>query len=369
VRLVEVGLTNVRNYASLAFLPAAGLNLFVGENAQGKSNLLEAIALLAMGKSFRTPREVEVIRDGESLATLHATAEAAAGMVDLRCTMTMQARQSRKVYSVNGHAVRYASYLGRIRIVAFTPEDLRLVNGPPQGRRALLNAALAQESPAYYRALALYTRVLQQKAALLRGDRIDTTLLDIYNERLIATGVQLILARRTFIQRLAEHAESLYHTLAEAAHEELRILYAPHIASEGAGEAEVGAAFVERLRLLQPSEIARRSCLVGPHRDDLQLSIDGHPLHAYGSQGQRRSAILALKLAEYRVLRDRSGEAPILLLDDVLSELDDRRQQRLLRILSEVDQSFLTTTSLPSSLPASASLVRIHAARLEAMAT
>jgi DNA replication and repair protein RecF len=357
LRLLRIALSNVRNYGHLELEPSPGLNMFVGPNAQGKSNLLEAIALLTTGKSFRTNREIDVVREGESIATLAARAEAAAGEVQLSCTITVQSRTTRKMYGVNGHHVRYASYLGRVRMVCFTPENLSIINGPPQVRRALMNTALSQESPAYYSALASYLRALQQKTALLRESIIDSTLIGIYDERLITSGTQLIIARRHFIASLAQRAASVYHKLAERDGEELAIAYAPNIPSSDMPESDIAGAFAERLRAAESSERARRSCLVGPHRDELSVKLDGRAITSYGSQGQRRSAVLSLKVAEYGVLRERSGEAPLLLLDDVLSELDATRRERFLDQLGNVEQAFVTATAAPRTLIPSQSWV------------
>lgn len=363
MKLRRLGLSNVRNYATLELEPAAGLNLFVGPNAQGKSNLLEAIALVATGKSFRTSREFEIVREGQQLATLGAIADAAAGDVRLHCSITVQGKSTRKQYGVNGNSVRYASYLGRVRMVSFTPEHLHLVNGAPQIRRALLNSALSQENPAYYASLATYARALQQKAALLRQPVVDETLIRIYDERLIASGTRLIIARRHFAAALGERATAVYRRLAERDGEAFVIRYAANIGAADVPEAELAGAFAERLQAAAQSERARRMCLVGPHRDEIVMMLDGRMLQAYGSQGQRRSAVLALKVAEYGVLRERSGEAPLLLLDDVLSELDSSRRERFLEELGSVEQVFVTATVAPRTLVPSRTW-RIDAGRL-----
>ncbi len=350
MRLTRLALANFRNYQLLECEPAPGFNLFVGANAQGKTNLLEAIAMLGTGKSFRTSREHEVIREGEVCATLSADAVVDAGEVALACTITAQGRGSRKVYGVNGHPVRYASYLGRVRVVTFTPDDLRLVSGPPQGRRALMNAALAQESPAYYGALASYGRILVQKNAYLRAGVPDTALNTIYNERLITCGTQLMLARNHFVAALAQRATTIYRRLVGAGGEELTLCYRPNVVGASPAQADIAGAFAVKLKAAAVSEALRRISLVGPHRDEIEFLLDGKVLSNIGSQGQRRSAVLAVKLAEYGVLRERGGEAPLLLLDDVLSELDAQRRDFFLAQLAEIEQVFVTSTAVPPSL-------------------
>lgn len=345
--LIRLALANVRNYAALEFFPEPGLNVFVGANAQGKSNLLEAIALLGTGKSFRTTREAEIVRAGMPSATIAGIAHTSAGEVRLSCTLGAAGSGLRKRYAINGRQVRYASYLGRTRIVTFTPADLQLVAGPPGLRRTLLNAALAQQSPSYYAALAAYTKNLAQKSALLRApERVDPDLLATYDERLVTTGTQLMLERRHYAAALSEVARGVHASWVgpHAADGELDLRYRPNVPFETSTADAVAAAFEARLRALREQEAARRQTLAGPHRDDLELLLGGRSLAVYGSQGQQRTAVLALKVAEYRVLEARSGDAPILLLDDVLSELDADRQGAFLRGVESFEQAFVTTT-------------------------
>jgi DNA replication and repair protein RecF len=364
VILTHLHLANVRNYAMLDFSPEPGLNVFVGPNAQGKSNLLEAIALLGTGKSFRTSREAEIVRSGMPSAALAGEARVAAGAVRLSCTLNLSNAGLRKVYAVNGNGVRYASYLGRIRVVTFVPAHLALVSGPPSARRSLLNAALSQESPAYYGALASYGKFLAQKNALLRGSIApDSTLLATYDERLIETGTQVMLARRAFISLLAERARAIHRSWVGEREGDLEIGYAPDVSVDVPTRDGIASSFALRLAQKRVAESTRRISLVGPHRDDVTFGLGGVALAAFGSQGQQRTAVLALKVAEYGVLETRSGEAPLLLLDDVLSELDPERQRAFLRGVGSFQQAFVTTTHDVDVAVAAA--WRIRAAALE----
>jgi DNA replication and repair protein RecF len=367
VLLTHLALANVRNYASLEFAPVRGLNVLVGANAQGKSNLLEAIALLGTGKSFRTPREAEIVRSGLPSATLAGEARLKAGTVRLACTLNAGATGVRKVYTVNGRGVRYASYLGTLRVVTFVPAHLGLVSGPPSARRSLINAALAQETPAYYAALARYQKSVVQKNALLRGTTApDEDLLATYDQQLIETGTKLMLARRSFIAGLAERARTMYHAWVGDADGDLEIAYAPDVQFEVPTGDAVAAAFADRLAHKRVAEVARRSSFVGPHRDDVAFRLGGAPLGAFGSQGQQRTAVLALKVAEYGELEARAGEAPLLLLDDVLSELDPERQAAFLHGIGTFEQAFVTTTQAVA-FPVAAEY-RIASATLERVA-
>jgi len=365
--LTHVSLSNVRNYVGLELSPQPGLNVFVGANAQGKSNLLEAIALLGTGKSFRTSRESEIVRSGMPSAALSGEARLAAGSVRLSCTLSLGTNGLRKVYAVNGRPVRYASYLGRMRVVTFVPAHLSLVAGPPTGRRSLINAALSQESGSYYAALARYTRDLAQKNALLRNSTTpDEALLATYDEKLVENGTQLILARRAFVTALEERAAAVHHRWVGEREGRLEIAYVSEVPFEAPTVDAVAAAFVTRLRERHPAELARRAALVGPHRDDVAFRLGGIPLAAFGSQGQQRTAVLALKVAEYGVLEARGGEAPLLLLDDVLSELDPARQRAFLHGVGSFEQAFVTTTHDVDA--AAASVYHVHDATLEQVA-
>jgi len=367
VILTSLTLANVRNYASLDFAPEPGLNVLVGPNAQGKSNLLEAIALLGTGKSFRTSRESEIVRAGLPSATMSGNARVAAGDVRLACTLNLGTTGLRKIYAVNGRGVRYASYLGKMRVVTFVPAHLALVSGPPSARRSLVNAALAQESPAYYGALAAYGKVVAQKNALLRGSIApDEALLETYDAQLVTLGTRIVLARRAFVAALDERAKATHRSWVGERDGELEIAYVPDVPVDVPTSDGVAAAFVMRLAQRRVAEVARRTSLVGPHRDDVAFNLGGVALAAFGSQGQQRTAVLALKVAEYGVLEARSGEAPLLLLDDVLSELDPDRQRAFLRGVGSFEQAFVTTTH-DVDVPVAAAY-RIHAATLERVA-
>ena len=300
--------------------------------------------MLATGKSFRAHRESELVRDGAERAEVGGEARVVAGEMRLRCTIARTPAGTRKHFEVNGGAVGFARFLGRTRVVTFVPADLQLVSGGPALRRSFLNNALAQLSPAYYRDLAVYQKVMQQKSALLRGAIApDRELLLAYNDDLVRPASALIAARRAFVDELAAATAEIYARW-RGARERLGVAYAPNPAGD---VAEAFAAAVE-------GEVRRRTTLIGPHRDDLRLLVDGKPLAAFGSQGQQRTAVLALKVAEYDVMRARTNDAPILLLDDVLSELDAERAGGFLDAVGDFEQAFLTTTEPPHDAGAAA---------------
>jgi DNA replication and repair protein RecF len=362
--LTHLALSNVRNYAELDLQPAPGLNVFVGANAQGKSNLLEAIAMLGTGKSFRTNRDADVVREGLELAVVRGEASIRAGSINLACVVAKGVRGTRKTYTVNGRDVRYASYLGKIRVVTFVPSDLQLATGAPTLRRGFLNVALAQDDPQYYRDLARYRKALQQKNALLRDpSTLDPELLAIYEQALIESGTQLMLARNHFMTAIAQEARNA-HARFTSGSERFDVTYEPNVAFEAPTADAIAAALTARFRAVADSERARRSSVAGPHRDDLKFTLDDHSLEAYGSQGQQRTAVLALKVAEYAVMRERAGESPLLLLDDVLSELDEERAAAFLAGVGDYEQAFVTATHLPGGLPERTTIYGVREARV-----
>ena len=367
MRITRITLANCRNYGEATIEPQAGLNVFLGRNAQGKSNLLEAIGLLGTGKSFRTSREAEIVREGFGLAAVSADAVVRSGNVTLGCTIARGERATKKTLTINGRAVRYAHFLGKLRVVSFAPSDLALVIGAPGLRRAFLNLALAQEQPGYYTALAMYARTLRQKNALLReGPPYDDALFAVYDRTMIERGARMTLARAQYVQALAPHARTEHARW--SAGEELALGYESAIGYEiGDDESALQERFARALEIARPRERARGISLVGPHRDDLTLSLDGRALAEYGSQGQHRTALLALKVAEYRAMAAATGEAPLLLLDDVLSELDPDRARRFLEGLGGFEQAFVTATHLEHPIPGAAAFA-IEAARVERVA-
>ncbi|HEY1655416.1 MAG TPA: DNA replication/repair protein RecF [Candidatus Tumulicola sp.] len=359
MRLTRIALSNFRNYETLEVEPTGGLNAFVGVNAQGKSNLLEAVAMLGTGKSFRSSHDGHAVRWGSERAVVRGEALGNAGEVVLACTIARAANATRKTYTLNGRDVRYSGFLGRLRVVTFVPADLHLAGGAPSLRRGFLNGALAQTDPRYYRALAAYRKALQQKNALLRAPADpDSELLGVYDRALVENGTEIVLHRARFVEEIAAAAREA-HARFSAGREILEVAYEPDVAFEAPTPEAVSAALADRFAQVAERERLRKAAVAGPHRDDLALAIDGRSLAAYGSQGQQRTAVLALKVAEYAVARTRAGEAPLLLLDDVLSELDEERSAAFLAGIGEYEQAFVTATHAPAELSHSARIYTV----------
>ncbi len=358
MRVTALELSNFRNYAALRFEPAGGVCMFVGANAQGKSNLLEALSLLSTGKSFRAAREVDLVGTDAPLARIAARVSTKAGEVQAACIITRVGDGARKRFVRNGRGVAYAQFLGGICAVTFMPFDLQLVSGAPALRRRLLNAALAQSDRHYYHQHATYLQLLQQKNALLKAPSVDRGLLATYNEQLATSGAQIMAARDVYIRQLGHEACSV-HAGWVGASAELGMQYQPSAPFDDATPAGILKSLQAALQATAPAELARRMALVGPHRDDVALLLGREPLARYGSQGQQRTAVLALKAAEYALLSRAVGEAPLLLLDDVLSELDHDRRSAFLGSIQNLEQAFVTATEAPPLDDRRATLYRI----------
>ncbi len=253
----------------------------------------------------------------------------------------------------NGRTVPYAQFLGGIAAVTFMPYDLQLVSGAPALRRRFLNAALSQSDRSYYRQHAEYTQIVMQKNASLRAPSgADRKLLATYNEQLAAVGSQLVCARAGFVRRLAREAASV-HARWVGPMPELQLAYTPSPPLPD-GDESPGAvlhALQNALVAMSAAELARKTSLVGPHRDDMAFGLGGQALARFGSQGQQRTAVLATKAAEYALLAQAAGEPPLFLLDDVLSELDAERRRSFMSSIEDCEQAFVTSTDAPD-LPA-----------------
>lgn len=343
MRIEQLELRDFRNYAALKADFHPERNVIIGENAQGKTNLLEAIFCLSGGASHRSRQSRDLIRFGTPAASITARAWSR----EREFLLELEFFQDRpKTVAVNRVRSRSAADLGGIvRTVLFQPEDLLLIREGAAARRKFLDTALCQLRPAYAQALGAYNRALAQKARILRDGAEHPRLLSVlpeFNEQLIQYGAVLIRYRHRFTQRLREYAGA-FHQDCAGGREALDVRYrtvSTINAPSGPTEA-LRDALRRHMGEHSGAELAARLCLSGPHRDDLEISIGGRDARRYASQGQTRTAALALKLAEREIFKNAAGEYPVLLLDDVLSELDPRRQEFVLNRTGE-GQVFLT---------------------------
>ena len=330
-----------------------GPHLVWGPNAAGKTSLLEAIVLLARGASHRTGADVEMIRWAAPFARVDGRRGGDGGVAEVDVTLVREGPSGgRKRIRINGVPRRSGALAAVLRTVVFAPEEMLLVVGAPSLRRAALDALATQRFPAYPANLSTYGRALTQRNHLLRAireEQASRNQLPFWDTKLLEAGAALLDARHRL---LAELAAPLAAAHAEIAPEEgaLRLTYVTNAPAE-AGETP-GAALARRLRETAERELWNGTTLVGPHRDDLAFALDGRELSSFASRGQQRTAILALKLAELDLLTTSDGRPPLLLLDDVFSELDPARRAHLVRRIATLPQAFVTTTTLDDLDPA-----------------
>ena len=342
MRLNKLSLRDFRNYGEASVNLDPGVNLIVGDNAQGKTNLLEAVSYLGSGRSFRAQKNSEMIRFGAEFGEIYGEVHSQDRDQTLRWLLFPGRRQIFR----NGAKKRTAGELsGMLQTVLFCPEDLGVLRAGASGRRRLADNALCQLRPNYDAALAEYSRILEQKSRILK-DRIENpALLEIlpeYNARLCQVGALLISYRARFYQSLGAEA-ARFHGQFSGGTEEFRLEYKTVSTVEDPfAPTEV---LRERLRAHLESharaELQSGQCLTGPHKDDFTITLSGVDLKAFGSQGQTRTAAISLKLAQRELMKREFGEEPVLLLDDVLSELDEKRQDFVLNQIKS-GQVFIT---------------------------
>lgn len=337
MRLLSIQALNFRNLEPLALDTGATFVVIGGPNAQGKTNLLEAVYLLATLKPLRARRLQELVRFGERGAVVGATIRADGMERRYKVSIGPDGR----AVQLDGQRVGLNEWFEGVRAIAFTPSDGEIVLGGPQERRSWLDRAAFTKAPAHLEIVRRYQRALEQKSAALKSSTIDATLLDALDEQLAEQAARLVERRIDLLQDLHPFIGELHQRIAGAEGMEVTLSYrSPVVERRG----ELVAAWREVFARARQGERRRRMCLAGPQRDDVEILLDGQPVRSFGSRGQVRSVVLSLKLAELVAARGR-GEAPLFLLDDLSSELDRSRTGRLVEVLSELaSQVFITTT-------------------------
>ncbi|MDW8350499.1 MAG: DNA replication/repair protein RecF [Anaerolineae bacterium] len=371
----HLSLTNFRLYARLELDLPRGLVIVQGDNAQGKTSLLEAIYFLATGHSPHTHADRQVIRWGAEedgpypYAALRASVERDDSLRLIEMVLQLgEAGRLRKEIRIDRIARRGIDLVGQLNVVLFLPGDVELVAGAPALRRGFLDAALSQVDADYVRALDRYTHALAQRNALLKQAQeraLDPDELAIWDDQLVPSGVEIALRRRQAVAELARLAAPIHRELSGGV-EYLQITYQPNFdparpgtldapyqvsiddsrPPDGVDRRDLQMAFRRALDERRREEIARGMTLVGPHRDEVRFVANGMDLGDFGSRGQQRTAVLALKLAQVAWMRRRTGEEPVLLLDEVLAELDPHRRRCLLQQIGGAHQTIITTTDL-----------------------
>lgn len=337
----RLSLQNFRNYSDETFSFIPQTNLLYGENAQGKTNALEALYLFSIGKSFRTGQDREMIRFGEEAARAELVFSDAKRRQKIEIILR---RDRKKQIKINGVVLRKLSELvGRLNVVLFCPEELGLVKEGPNIRRRFADIALSQLRPNYYHVLGLYHKVLEQRNSLLRKMKYEKNpalaeTMFVWNEKLAAYGVQIAAYRKEFLEKLEQYAKKVHY---EISGEELSVSYRTKVGSK--------EEFLQKLSSNLAGEAEQGYTLYGPHRDDILLCINGQDAKSFASQGQQRTVVLSLKLAQADFLYEETGEYPVLLLDDIMSELDAGRRAYLAKkILNK--QVVITCTDKEESL-------------------
>ncbi len=381
--ITHLSLTNFRNFGRLELDLPLGTTLLHGNNAQGKTNLLEAIYYLATSRSpyadydshllnwdaAQAPEPVVVGRLIIQLTTQSGDHHVEMRLIQEKNRNGRNGQHSfRRQALVNRRKVRLIELLGNLRVVLFLPQDIQLITGPPSGRRRYMDITLCQIDPIYCRTLSNYNKALEQRNALLRqlaDGQGSLEVLSIFTDKIVDLGSQLLARRAEFLENIAREAQRIHYEELTQGQETIRLSYRPRLRHMGSSRSEkmqeldelgkwvqvnykdhkaIAARLMQALTEIQPIDINRGTTSVGPHRDDWLITINGRNLGSFGSRGQQRSAVLALKLAEINWMESVTGEKPILLLDEVVAEFDERRRTLLLNYVLKSTQALLTAT-------------------------
>lgn len=353
MKLTELEIKNFRNYSNQKLSFQAPIILFYGDNAQGKTNLLEAIFYLATGKSHRANKEDELIRWDSSGFYLKGELEKDSAQYSLEVITNYQNGKNKRLKINELTQSGKRNFLKLMNVVMFSPEDLMLVKGTPDNRRRFMDQEITQIDPSYDGYLKNYYKALRQRNRLLKIYQ-DKTLLETYlspwDEQLAYHGARIMVKRKQIIHRVKLLARLLYRKITNQK-ETLELNYLPtlKLVEQGSEDKltvpQVAEQFANILQDSLSEDMDKRTTTVGPHRDDLSFKINDKEAKTYGSQGQQRTTVLALKMAELEMIKGEKGEFPILLLDDVLSELDSDRKRHLLNLTEGRVQTFVTSTS------------------------
>lgn len=333
MHIKELELNRFRNYDSQRIEFENGINIIYGNNGEGKTNIVEAIYILSFGRSFRTSKDREMINLGSETSYVRALVNSLGRdyKIDYRLSKTIK-----KAIKINNLPIeKLSDLLGTINVVIFSPEDLKLVKDGPKERRSFIDREISQIKPRYYALLSDYHKTLLQRNNLLKLINPDKTLLDVYDQTLAGLGFSIMEYRKEFLNRIAEISHKNHKSISSGK-EELIIEYEKDV------EASSKEEYIEILKKSRENDLLRRTTNKGIHKDDIDIKLNGIDLRSFGSQGQKRSAAISMKLSEIELIQEIKGEYPIVILDDIFSELDKNRQHMLLEIIKHT-QTFVTT--------------------------
>lgn len=347
MRLDELKLHNFRNYSQADVHFAPGINVLIGNNAQGKTNLLEAVYVLALARSHRTHNNRDLINWKHDTAQIKGLIKKKLGNLHLELDLSRHGKRAKVNYI---RQARLSSYVGQLNVVLFSPDDLSIVKGAPMIRRHFMNTEFSQMSNKYMYNVAQYKDILQQRNHYLKSlhyhHSSDLVYLSVLSDQLAGFGAEIIFQRIQLLNRLEKWSQKIDREISLAT-EHMQLKYETALKPDQMGSVkEIYGNLKQLYADARGREIRTGTTALGPHRDDLRFIINGKDVQTFGSQGQQRTSALSIKLAEIDLMREVTGEYPILLLDDVLSELDDKRQTHLLRAIQDKVQTFITTTNL-----------------------
>ncbi len=337
----SVSYANFRNLRKVEFEPSESFTIIHGPNAAGKTNCVEGISLLTNGASFRhlAGGSDMIGPDGEA-ARVRQRLVGEKRLIDEECVIA----PSKKTFVINGKNRRASECPKILPSVLFNPDDLLVVKGPASGRRDLVDAIGVQLSDAYRKVLRDYTRAVTQRNSLLKGEVFDGDVFESWTNALVAAGSTLYLYRQALVRRLVPYVDDAYRQLSHD--ESIVVEYRPFCGVLTDDRQRVVEAFHDILRERRQEEVARRTTVAGPHHDDIAMTIDGRAVRNFGSQGQQRTTILAIKMANAALVKDMLGYYPVFLLDDVMSELDNDRRRALFSLIDTGMQTIVTTANL-----------------------
>jgi len=338
--LKKIELKNFRNYEEQTVEFHNKVNIITGKNAQGKTNLLESLYIMSLGKSFRTNKDIEMIGFEKEYCRAKSLSIKEGRELEIEITIGKEGKTTK----INGmKTAKNFDLLENVYMVIFSPEDLKIVKDEPEKRRKFIDRELCQLKPIYYKNLGRYKKILQQRNSLLKQQDINEDIIAVWDEGLAEYGAKIIQERNRFVDRLNQISREISRNITNGK-EALELTYEANV--EHKENYEEQKEYLKKvLNKNLKNDISRRNTTVGPHKDDLKICVEGIDIRHFGSQGQQRTAALSLKLAEIRLIQEEAKVSPILLLDDVLSELDSERQNFLINSLEEV-QLFITTTEL-----------------------
>lgn len=361
MQIHSVELVNFRNYEKEKIHFKNNLNVIVGKNAQGKTNLLESIFLCCVGKSFKTNVEKDLINKTKTSASIKINFTNKKGQVNV----TVGLENNKKFVKLNEiNLLKISQLLGNLCCVFFSPNELKLVKETPEDRRKFINLDLSQINKEYYFNLIRYNNILKERNKLLKMYESENTIketLPIWDTQLANVGAKIIKDRLNFINKLNAFAH-IEHKNLTSNEENLFISYNSNENLENKTESEIEQSLLNNLKINHDKDIKLKYTTIGPHRDDLKFSINGFDVKNFASQGQQRTVALSLKLAELEIFKEVLGEYPILLLDDVFSELDDNRQNKLINRVKSI-QTIITTTNFNYNI--SANIIEIENAKIK----